>query len=420
VVRLIIAILENSTQDVIYELEQQVPSPNLMSFIVIPICLQYNLQWDYTHLAMSSKFRPDPTSNWTRLLGFVSRACSQASLLKNKTSGFSLSQLKSGGKDTQDGADAIEFPDLKDSKQTPQTVAQLFSLCFIAIKVILVRGARSFDKMSGSWAQVAFFSRNALAFGQSLKFLKPKSSGSGRSSPNNLSPALSPVNWTTSQPDRPLFSFTAPIGNNTIYDFTTWRFLEFVIYYRSPLFVFLKDFIHDKLAEIHGTHRSPLYSPSPIASNFGPPSPFSQATNKSSISRWKSWGGPSSIQASPQVNIIEELPTQGLGLHIPSVTPPAPSSPSVDERPPKDDDSTLHLLHAESITSVVNIQLAMGFKPALPWMAAKSRKPWHHREAVTKLSNEWQLVAQLDTEDMPLQKLGSNNMSNSYIPSTPH
>ncbi|KAI8875679.1 hypothetical protein K501DRAFT_233277 [Backusella circina FSU 941] len=491
VVRLIIAILENSTQDVIYEIEQQVPSPNLMSFIVIPICLQYNLQWDYSNLSISSKFRPDPTSNWTRLLGFVSRACSQASLLKNKSTGFSLSQLKSGGKDksnAQDSADALEFPDLKDSKQTPQTVALLFSLCFIAIKVILVRGAKSFDKISGSWAQVAFFSRNALAFGQSLKFLKSKSSGSGRSSPNNVSPALSPVNWTTSHPtsldNRPVFSFTAPIGNNTIYDFTTWRFLEFVIYYRSPLFVFLKDFIYDKLAEINGSgsgsghHRSSLYTPSPIASNFGPPSPFSQTTtNKSSnISRWKSWGGPSIQQQQqqqsstsyspsgmiPQVNIQEAddnnyLPTQGLGLHIPttsnrsSYTPPVPSSPSLDlpdqqqwntqsrtststhpsiqnnnnNKPFESEDisSSLHLLHAESITSVVNIQLAMGFKPALPWMAGKPRqqlKPWDNREAVSRMSNEWQLLTQLDTDEGQLQKMGSNNMSNSFIPSTPH
>lgn len=532
-VRLIIAIMENSTQDVLGEIEQQNPTPGLIGNIIIPICLQYNLQWDYSNMPMSGKFRPDPTSNWTRLLNYISRACSQASLMKSKSSGFSLAQLTSSTSG-QDNIDAAEFPDYKDRKQTPQSVALLFSLSFVAMKIILVRGSKSFDKLKGSWVQVAFFIRTALVFGQTLKFLKPKS---GKSTPHNvaspstsnipLTPsALSPGvgNWTGSSNDnRATFSFSAPLSTGTIYDFITWRFLEFVTCFKSPLLLFLKDFIQEKLIDMGGSstnNRSPLYSPLPspgVSMNFGSRvSPVSG--REGGITRWKSWGGGSSTTPPlrqqrtspppqtqhgiiPQLNIQDadslsislntttdaSSPICGLGLHIPGKAsfsssgntspsvPPIPSSPSLSMNPTSEvsdnegsipavsihspkfslsiknnkkdasarpsfstttdaglftgggatesSSTVLHVLHAESITSIVHVQLSMGFKPALPWMAAQSRrqlKPWNNREAVAKLSSEWQLLLQLYAEaDLSAVKMQSQNMSNSNIPSTP-
>lgn len=541
-VRLIIAVMENSTQDVLGEIEQLAPTPGLIAHIIIPICLQYNLQWDCdsSSSSMSGKFRPDPTANWTRLLNYISRACSQASLLKSKSSGFSLSHLtQSMGQTTNpDGIDAADFPDIKDGKQTPQSVALLFSLSFVAMKIILVRGSNSFNKLKGSWVQVAFFIKSALVFGQTLKFLKPKS---GRSTPNmpttpatgSLSPGgpLSPgiANWTNSSPDgKTAFSFTAPLSTGTIYDFTTWRFLEFAVCYRCPLHVFLKDFIHEKLLDMggaSGTNRSSVYAPPPltpsprVSINFGnsssaySPPTFAKDTNSA---RWKSWGGGSSVsqpqrgstthQPSSSIGIIPQLnvqdtdalsiqmpdasPTNGLGLHMPSNMssaqhiPPVPGSPSLSvylasefsdvdgsvpsssaaaagggnsslhspkqqqtkSRPSSSisvpgqmlfnsmnrDNATstvLHVLHAESITSIVHVQIAMGFKPALPWMAANKReqlKPWSQRASVAKLASEWQLLLQLYAEtDLSLAKTSShnnnnnNNASNTNIANTP-
>jgi hypothetical protein len=522
-VRLIIAIMENSTQDVLNEIEQQNPTPGLIGNIIIPICLQYNLQWDYSNMPMSGIFRPDPTSNWTRLLNCISRACSQASLLKSKSSAFSLAHL------TQDNIDAAEFPDYKDRKQTPQSVALLFSLSFVAMKIILVRGSKSFDKLKGSWVQVAFFIKTALVFGQTLKFLKPKS---GKSTPYNvtspstsgipLTPggALSPGlgNWTSNSNDgRTGFSFSAPLSTGTIYDFTTWRFLEFVTCFKSPLLLFLKHFIHEKLIDMGGSsmnNRSSLYSPLPspgVSMNFGsgisPNSP-----REGSTTRWKSWGGgPStsppltqqrpitqhgiipqlniqdtdSSSATPNITTDGSSSTCGLGLHIPGkasfssfgntspLVPPVPSSPSLSinlssefsdnesnipvasiqspkfslsikhnkkntsGRPSfststgaglftggaEPSSTVLHVLHAESIISIVHVQISMGFNPALPWVTTQScqqLKPWNNREAVAKLSSEWQLLLQLYAEvDLSAVKIQSQNMSNNNIPSTP-
>lgn len=453
-VRLIIAILENSTHDVLYEIEQRTPTPELIGYILIPICLQYNLQWDYTNISMPARFKPDPTSHWTRLLNYISRACSQDSLLKSKSSGgFSLPLLNTAA---QDGVDTNEFSDLKDRKQTPQSMALLFSLSFVCMKIILVRGSITFNKLKGSWAQVAFFIKTALIFGQTLKLMKPKS---GRSSPvhmpstpisgglspgglfNNHSPAF--VNMDSRAAP---FSFTAPLGTGTIYDFTTWRFLEFVTCYRCPLLVFLKGFIHERLSDIGGNtvhQRSSLYTSPRVSMNFGVSSP-------STSTRWKSWGGQSASPftqpqpTSPQFNVTNaDKSTNGLGLHIPSFSGsgmssnrsqsgPSPSSLSINDfsdierqqhaqnsqpassvQSPKqglfqnsanrEASTVLHVLHAESITSIVQVQVAMGFKPVLPWMSATNNpqqlKPWSHRESVAKLAKEWQLLLQLFSEE---------------------
>jgi hypothetical protein len=478
-VRLIIAILENSTQDVLYGIEQQTPTPELIGYILIPICLQYNLQWDYTNISMPTRFKPDPTSHWTRLLNYISRACSQASLLKSKSSGgFSLPLLTSSNAATQDNIDEAEFADLKDRKQTSQSVALLFSLSFVCMKIILVRGSNAFNKLKGSWAQVAFFIKSALVFGQTLKSMKPKSGRSspvhmpttpitGGLSPGGLFSSTSPGFANVDSRAVP-FSFTAPLGTATIYDFTTWRFLEFVTCYRCPLLVFLKSFIHERLLDMGGNtlqQRSSLYVSPRISMNFGASSPPTST-------RWKSWGGqstsPSTQQQpqSPQTNVANgDKSTNGLGLHIPSFSsgisasrgPPAPSSPSLSvndfsdierlqqqtlnrnngsNRPTsssyvqtagqglfqsstnRETSTVLHVLHAESITSIVHVQVSMGFKPALPWMSATNNpqrlKPWSHQESVVKFANEWQLLLQLHAEelDVTTAKTNSNNVSN--------
>ncbi|KAG1246865.1 hypothetical protein G6F68_014448 [Rhizopus microsporus] len=145
----------------------------------------------------------------------------------------------------------------------------------------------------------------------------------------------------------------------------------------------------------------------------------------------------------------ETLPTFGLGLHKSnSSTSPghiahsptgysetdssSPRSPTANpfykqqqHMPPGADvskENILHLLQAETITSVVNVQVAVGFKPALPWIAMDSRdrtKPWNKKEAVARMANEWQLILQLLTETDPLVNKANNNESSANISASP-
>ncbi|KAG1470282.1 hypothetical protein G6F56_002773 [Rhizopus delemar] len=459
-VRLIIAILENSRQDVFAEVERQVPSFELLGRIVIPLCLQYNLQWDYSSACVSNVAARNSANNWARFFNFLAGVCSQAFLLKSKSTGFSLSQFTNamGQTNIDDSIEASELPETKDGKQTPQSVAVLFSLSLVAIKIILVRSHNTFNELTGSWSQIASFIRNTLIFGQTLKLLKKKTGRSDIATPSDaVSPSMpspsvfSPLGLSSpgatpylgnSSPSSPNLSSNTPLGTGTIHDFTTWRFLEFIVCFRTPLFVLLKDFIHEKLNQT-GHYRNSLYSP---RTSFQ----FSQNEN----TRWRSWSAEqgsalndSSVSGySPSVpklhvNNAENIDTEavpfGLGLHKPSSSTRAPpSSPgglseTDSPRSPKHSafyeqhdtkESTLHLLHAETITSIVNVQVAVGSKPALPWMATGSKnksKPWTNKAAVARMANEWQLLLQLSTETDSGNCKTNANASSTNIPASP-
>ncbi|KAF7725974.1 hypothetical protein EC973_009120 [Apophysomyces ossiformis] len=448
-VRLIVAIMENSTQDVLQEIEQLPTSVILLGKVVVPICLQYDLRWDHSPI-MIRKYRPDPTANWMRLLGYISTACSQASLLKSKSSGFTLSVLSgmAAGQDSDQ--------DVQDTKQSPTAVALMFALGFVAMKIILIRGAKSFDKMRGSWVQVAYFIKGALVFGQSLKSLRPKSTPSGRSTPNHAPPS-SPNNnnlppWSTPSSPALTPSGQSQVSLGVVYDFVTWRFLEFVVCYKSPLILFLRGFIHGKLRDIQTNQRNSLQggrstprasmviqSPPPIL--LSPPEQTDQTRP-----RWKSWGKGLPKDQNPANPISASdhheasSPTCGLGLHIPRTGPSITSSPSISNattndwyEPEAEDQSRLHsrrgshattapakdllvsttVLHtiqSEAMMALVHVQLNMGYKPALPWMANQMNSelgPWSYRISVNKMSNEWLLLLQLFSETNELARTTS-------------
>ncbi|KAI9265078.1 hypothetical protein BDA99DRAFT_536570 [Phascolomyces articulosus] len=496
-VRLIVAIMENSTQDVLREIEQLQPSVLLIGKIIIPMCLQYDLRWDYSSISVIRRYRPEPTANWMRLMAYISKCCSQASLLKSKSSGFSLSALTSnigqttsgssgGGSGPHDGvggasgaaADMGEvLSDPKDKKQqTPTAIAHLFSLSIVAMKVILLRGAKSLDKVRGSWVQVAYFLKGALIFGQTLKTLKPRS---GRSTPRMpLSPGLSPPSaFPPPSPITPDSNHTSFLQNNNstangtntnsnvplstaiLYDYATWCFLEFVICYKSPLKLFLRSFLDEKLNEMGSR-----VSPSGSRSNSMLNSPSSMGSRRSN--RWKSWGhndtgGESSEDhQQQQQQQPDSSPTCGLGLHIPNNNPP-PASPSLSVHPPSIDSSLaneaaggsprsprspsyqrgsssqrkrrptsggnpasteLHVIHAETITALMNIQNALGYRTTLPWgtdhlqnHTQQQSIPWTYRAAVSKVSYEWRLIMQLYSQLVDASMISSSNK----LPTTP-
>ncbi|KAI9498941.1 hypothetical protein BDB00DRAFT_867011 [Zychaea mexicana] len=480
-VRLIVAIMENSTQDVLRELEQMQPSVLLIGKILIPMCLQYDLRRDYNPISVVRRYRPEPTANWMRLMAYVSKCCSQASLLKSKSSGFSLSALTSnigqnaGGGSGQDGTAAEMgevLSDPKDKKQqTPTAIAHLFSLSIVAMKIILLRGAKSLDKVKGSWVQVAYFIKGALIFGQTLKTLKPRTSG--RSSPRvPSSPGLSPPNQNFNPPASPLTpdsghttflqqssSNGLPLSTAVLYDYATWCFLEFVVCYKSPLILFLHSFLDEKLSEMGG-HVSPSGARSHSMLN----TPSSMGSRRS---RWRSWRqdtGESSAEQQQQQQAEGSSPTCGLGLHIPnnnnSNAHPPPASPSLSIHPPSIDlsfdspkegfgsprssrrgsnqqqqqqrqrptsggapaSTELHVIHAETITALMNIQNTLGYKTTLPWgtdhlqsHSQQQPRPWTYRSAVSKVTYEWRLIMQLYYQLVDASS--ANNINK--IPTTP-
>ncbi|KAI9278075.1 hypothetical protein BY458DRAFT_554083 [Sporodiniella umbellata] len=447
-VRLIIAILENSRQDVFAEIERQSPSFELLGRIVIPLCLQYNLQWNYSSTSISNASARNSANHWARFLNYLANVCSQTFLLKTKSSGFSLSQLTNamGQAGLEDNTENSEFPEAKDGKQTPGSVAVLFSLSLVAIKIVLIRCQNTFNELNGSWSQIASFIRNTLVFGQTLKLLRTKST---------RSEAHTPLEGTSAGPPSPsVFSplglsspgVTPYIGNQSlpqmassaagaIHDFTTWKFLEFIVYYRTPLFVLLKDFIYEKMNGA-GPIRSSLYSPRTSVQFLHHENPRSRT--------WSAEGSSGLHDASPSMPSTPkrasphpdntEPDVLGLGLHRPGPSARAPpsspgalsdqESPCSPKQAPFHESSTpkesvLQGLYAETVTSMIQVQVAIGSKPALPWMATSSKnktKPWSHQSAVAKMANEWQLLLQVFTELDVVQGKAAVSASSTHIP----
>ncbi|KAI8888495.1 hypothetical protein K501DRAFT_303334 [Backusella circina FSU 941] len=320
-VHLFIAILENSTQDVISDMKNQRPSIRLMSDIFIPFCLHYYLPLEYSDT--TNRFRPDPSIVWVRLLAYASNIFSQASsLLRNKSQGFSLAQhLKNHQVNFQD--DLFDIPE--QPKITPRTMPFLYAFSLVAIKMILVRGASTFDNLMGSWAQIAYMIKDTLEFGQSQQ---QQHTGSG------LIPCL--------------------------YDFVMWRFLEFVVQQeRSPLYVFLVGFIHNKL--LAQTISPVNYSPSAISTS----SVGAGLSKKNKKTKWKSWAGlspPSSSTNSP-INFQQQQQCSTM------------------------DSEEIHL-NTLRIDSISYLQMKMGFRPFCIPMGREGN-------VLSRIKDEWQLFIRL-------------------------
>lgn len=312
-VHLIIAILENSTQDVFSEIENQRPTLRLMSDILIPFSLHYYLPLEYSDT--TNRFRPDPSTTWVRLLAYTSNIFGQASsLLKSKSTGFSLAQHFHQVNFQDELFDIPEQP-----KITPRTVSFLYAFSLVAIKIILVRGISTFNHLVGSWAQIAYTINDTLEFGQHQQQNK-----------SGVIPCL--------------------------YDFVTWRFLEFIVQQeRSPLYVLLVGFIYEKLSS--QTISAAYYSPS--MASTGSVGAASSSSKKGKKLKWKSWAGLSPSSTSPHDFQQQQHST-------------------VDEI----------YLNNLRIDSISYLQVKMGFKPICIPMEREGN-------ILSRISDEWQMLMRM-------------------------
>ncbi|KAI8335314.1 hypothetical protein BC941DRAFT_471963 [Chlamydoabsidia padenii] len=322
-VGLLVMMMENSPLDVLGEIEKMPPTVALMGKVVIPICLQFGQQSNHS-LFVDSRFRRDPTDQWMRLLAYALKTCSQESLLKYRSShgGLSLSTFTSGvggsyglsdegnsgvnisaeamehGNDsTMDGthdnhnkkarisASAIGTSVIGTSASA-STATLLSSFGFIAIKLILIRGGKSFGNIKGVWTQLAYFIKDILLFGDTINAYQKKSR-SGLSSPlvGPPSPLSSPLfneAGTSNPPNNVhssgIISSTTGVTSSTqlLFDFTGWNLLEFVMYYKTPLILLLGALVEEKAVGISSSWTTSLYPVSPTCrSSYSPRSPHS-------------------------------------------------------------------------------------------------------------------------------------------------
>ncbi|CAO3616048.1 unnamed protein product [Cunninghamella echinulata] len=334
-VELLLIMMENSPLDTLSEIESLPPTATLMGKIIIPLCLQFSLQNGRT-LVVDTRFRRDPTNQWLRLLGYVMKASSQdyfekykpshnifsqttiASMkfnnsnINHSSSNGNMSNIATGDANevleqeisvTMDGS---EQDNSKINKlRTTSSNILLLALSLDAMKIIIIRAGKSFDKINGLWTKLAYFIKDAMIFSDYYLKLAKSRSKSALSTPITGIPSPLPHGNHSGSPFSSLRSPGANTSNNininntpppsvhVIFDFASWRFLEFIMYYKTPLILLLDSFVHEKLLEYTSSAlvSSPyVTTPSTKSPILTQPSNSNNNNNNSNISKWKSWG----------------------------------------------------------------------------------------------------------------------------------
>lgn len=346
-VRLILALLENSPYDVMQEIESHVPTAALIGVIIVPICLQYNLKNGYNSVTVGvrNKTSTDATNTWARLLGVVMRACSKSNMGKAKTSGFSLSALTNANAQNDSQNNDEYLPEEQQAISPSSLFKVTYVISFTALKIILLRGHAAFDDKKKLWLQTALFAQQSLRFGETLSKARGRkgvnvmpASPKFPMSPEITSPDVFSSSYITNfegaSDFQSTFSGNAVANDQTLsFDYARWAFLEFVVCYKQPLLIYLRTFIHQKLYEegaIHIRQLSPRRGEFSRQANVASGSPLTDSsTNR--MHRWKSWGGPSpsaaNIQKSPSslLSASGSEPEQWNAFSLPS--PASPLSP---------------------------------------------------------------------------------------------
>ncbi|KAL1925577.1 uncharacterized protein VTP21DRAFT_460 [Calcarisporiella thermophila] len=364
-----------SNEDVLREIEKLVPSPFLLAHVVIGVCVHFrpdeSVVASISSNALTTGVSQRVTSQWMRLLTYTVRACTRESILKAKPVGFSLSSLGSASPTAANESDDQRplSTNLSSNAAASATATATLMIVFNALKLILVLAEKHLRSVPDIWVRVALFTQRLLGqpSGMGLKI-----SFSGQHTPlqeggfgmeffGGTSPAISPLANPGLSPGAASNPFTLRITPTAV-DFVLWSFLELVTLYKTPLFIYMRTFIHEKLHEvpagITSSMLSPMGSPSSAASPVLLGSSAAQrarSQENSRRSRWRSWGGSTVLDRSPSISDRSGLDVQqDSGNGKPYGTSPTvvglgiQSSPSIPQ-----EESSGSFLHPHSNTSDV-------------------------------------------------------------------
>ncbi|KAG0375992.1 hypothetical protein BGX24_008416 [Mortierella sp. AD032] len=328
-VDLMLAMINNADTDTISELEQAVPTPRLMAYIVVPLCLRFKTRFQSNCLdILEMQF-------WLRMLGLTVKAAEYdpTSRRSSRTTGLFAPVINAARANRRRQSVDLLAPmspqlpqpttphplmmPLSASHQQQQQQQQqaaentmnaspgLF-IDFIALRIIMVRGERYLTYHSGCWLDIfniikKYFSAHAftassfsgpVALGSSIGRHNSTTS-SGPPSPN-VSPSY-PATPRVDAPMTPLWRDGGASGSGgisgslspfpgsiytqdantrvTAMGYILWSFAETILFTRLPLMIMLRPFLSDQLRQIDSHPPPTSFRPSRSASSTGPNSP---------------------------------------------------------------------------------------------------------------------------------------------------
>ncbi|CAG8564091.1 484_t:CDS:10 [Funneliformis caledonium] len=314
-VKLFVALMIHSDQDILSELDKYIPSHQLMAYVVIPICLQY-LPEDVYFTSMNSNANHPTTlkakSSWTRLLSYITKGCNKESIMRSKIT-FTLRGNNS--KQNLDDKDDDNNDENVTNRSLPTTAeaAATFIISFTALKIVLVRAEKYLTQTKGMWVHISQFVRQILGTAGTSQIKSGLYSLGATPAGSNTSVHISSevndhsVDRTSSLHFQHHPSSPGGVGLNNFHnsrssfsssshDFVLWTFLELLLFYKLPINLYLRTFIHQKLqnASIGANSLSNRLSaldniPLSPSLNSNTSSVYKESSRRS---KWKSWGGP--------------------------------------------------------------------------------------------------------------------------------
>ncbi|CAG8440635.1 13586_t:CDS:10 [Ambispora gerdemannii] len=469
-VKLFVAMMVNTDQDLVMELEKTPPSNQFIAYILTPIFLELELE--------NNLFTPMPSTNtlrhqkhkainyWLRLLAYVIKVCNREFIMRSKTTAFNfLGSSSQTETDTKTDKLPAENIIRNNSKTMPSTVqaAALFMISFNALKIILIRAEIYITAVPGMWLHISQFIRKTLetsAMTQSKSGLYSRGSTPSISNANLLvNPQVADVkqengsNILINERINVILnsqSITTTPKNlsvsSTALDFVLWTFLELIVFYKLPLNIYLRTFIHQKIdnvTSISNTNNSRNRQSFDLASRS--PSPNGAGSRESGRARWKSWGGPpASLQqnntSSHQMNKEASTTTSTNKLDTIKTLERPEILPTVNYEIGKHSDDNNHnnnrisntatlgtTMTNATLKSLHNVHRFMGYENGInnhhnsfikhsPSSLSSSPSPqesrsWTYLQAIRKLKGEKRLI--MESYSMVFNLTGSNNRNSS-------
>ncbi|KAL0573630.1 hypothetical protein V5O48_008326 [Marasmius crinis-equi] len=234
-VRLISCSLLLENVDCIAQLARHRPTYELLMYVVLPLALSMKTTAD---LDMSGK-RIDPSLRdaqmraWIRLLSYTVACCEKTQTSEGSTSGLTRSRSR----------------DSRNSEAYKKTQLPLLLVALQIIKVLVVKGAKDLTScLPDVWIRLGGLLRTLLADGSGEFTLRTDNSPAPSPTP---SPRAS-GQFDFSRADMSLGVNPLSLGAQTYHsprflDYCLWSISELICVYRTPLFLQMRSFMHEKV-----------------------------------------------------------------------------------------------------------------------------------------------------------------------------
>ncbi|KAK7051035.1 hypothetical protein VNI00_005147 [Paramarasmius palmivorus] len=221
--------------DIFAELRKHKPTYELMTYVVLPLALRMKTtaELELDSIRVDPTYREFQARTWIRMLSYALACCDRIQAPDQSTTGISLARSRSR--------------DSRNSEAGAKSQLPALLLTLQVIKVLFIRAEKELTScLPEVWMRLAGLLRSILEDGNAEFVLRTKDSPAPSPTP---SPRASGQFDFTPAPDmsRPFSTGGRPHQSPRFVDYCFWSISELLCVYRTPLFLQLRAFIHEKV-----------------------------------------------------------------------------------------------------------------------------------------------------------------------------